>query len=132
MSDTKKEKIMQKILVTGGNKGIGKAICQLLLEEYPAVHVILGSRDEGRGLQAKEDILQEIGDAAKNRIEVVTLDTTSDDSVKAAASQIDSLYGIINNAGKWEIIQEEYDLFSINTRYQRFFWLSLSRDYATG
>ena len=93
---------MQKVLVTGGNKGIGKAICQKLLEEYTNVYVLLGSRDEARGQQAVEDLLQQLGDSnAKNRIECVALDVSNEDSVKAAAQKVadGELYGIINNAG---------------------------------
>lgn len=90
------------ILVTGGNKGIGKAICQTLLETYPEVHVILGSRDIGRGQKAVNDLCAAVP-GCQDRLMCVELDVTSDDSVSSAASKVGQmgrkLYGIVNNAG---------------------------------
>ena len=43
---------MKKILVTGGNKGIGFGVCQTLLESYPDVYILLGARDATRGQAA--------------------------------------------------------------------------------
>ena len=91
------------ILVTGGNRGIGKAICKGLLTQYPAdVHVILGSRNLDNGRQAAADIsLSNITDAS-SRITVIQVDVTLDSSVQAAAKLVSSmgckLYGIVNNA----------------------------------
>jgi len=90
----------KRVLVTGGNKGIGLAICKKLLEDHSDVHVILGSRDAGRG----EVAIKSLSQIAPNRIELAIIDTSNDDSVKAAAtsicgSQDRQLYGIINNAG---------------------------------
>ena len=45
------------VLVTGGNRGIGKAICKGLLRQHPGdVHVMLGSRDLDNGRKAAADI----------------------------------------------------------------------------
>ena len=44
------------VLVTGGNKGIGKAICKGLLLQHPSIHVILGSRDLDNGQRASSEI----------------------------------------------------------------------------
>lgn len=92
---------MKRVLVTGANKGIGKAICQLLLEKHPDVCVLLGSRDFGRGEQAVQDLRAAVGDSAcDGRLEVVELDTTSPESIDKAAAKVGApLYGIINNAG---------------------------------
>ena len=90
--------MMKTVLVTGGNRGIGLAICQRILEETSDVKVLLGSRDLGRGQQAAELLKKQISNC-QDRLEVIEMDTSSDESVKKAASQIDSLYGIVNNAG---------------------------------
>jgi carbonyl reductase 1 len=105
---------MRTVLVTGGNRGIGLAICQRILEETSDVKVLLGSRDMGRGNQAAEYLEKQIRGGCKDRLEVVEMDTSSDDSVTKAASEISakhkSLYGIVNNAGV-------YDAPCINTNY---------------
>jgi carbonyl reductase 1 len=100
---------MKKILVTGGNKGIGFAVCQALLEQYPDVHVLLGSRDTARGQQAVEQLKQAVGvDKCQGRLEVITINTTDPASVTAAAASITAmastlsqpvLHGLVNNAG---------------------------------
>jgi len=93
---------MKVILVTGANKGIGLAIVKKLLGDYPDTHVLLGSRDEGRGKAA----LETIDDKVKSRVEMIQLDVTSDESVQNAVKTFvskfgenDALYGLINNAG---------------------------------
>ena len=91
---------MKRVLVTGANKGIGKAICQLLLEKHPDVCVLLGSRDLQRGQQAVKDLQAAVGDSCDGRLELVEIDTSSKESVDKAAAQVGGpLYGIINNAG---------------------------------
>lgn len=100
---------MQKIiLVTGGNKGIGKALCQKLLSTQSDTFVLLGSRDAERGRAAVESIVNAV-EGAHGRIDMVNIDVTDDDSVSAAARSVLSkygsssnptpLYGIVNNAG---------------------------------
>ena len=53
--------IMKKILVTGGNKGIGLAIVKLLLRDFSDTFLLLGSRDVGRGQAAVKELLSELG-----------------------------------------------------------------------
>jgi len=100
---------MRTVLVTGGNRGIGLAICQRILEETTDVKVLMGSRDLGRGQQAAEFLKKQVSNC-QDRLEVIEMDTSSDESVKKAASQIDSLFGIVNNAGV-------LDTPCINTNY---------------
>ena len=94
---------MKKILVTGGNKGIGLAIVKTLLRDYADTQVLLGSRDISRGKAAIEDVIGELTSAIKPRVEMIQLDVCSDASVAAALETVKSkhgeLYGVINNAG---------------------------------
>jgi carbonyl reductase 1 len=97
---------MKRVLVTGANKGIGKACCQKLLEENGDVFVWLGSRSAENGEQAVKDIIQAVGGDCQDRIAMIPIDVSSEDSVKQAAAKIqqelkgdEKLYGIINNAG---------------------------------
>jgi NAD(P)-dependent dehydrogenase (short-subunit alcohol dehydrogenase family) len=82
-------------LVTGANKGIGKAIVRGLAEAGFVVY--LGARDAARGTIAAAE-LEEVGD-----VRFVQLDVTDDASVTAAAQRIASEVGkldaLVNNAG---------------------------------
>ncbi|MEM6533325.1 MAG: SDR family NAD(P)-dependent oxidoreductase [Myxococcota bacterium] len=95
----RKARVMRKIVVTGANKGIGKAIVQHALEFADDVFVYLGSRDTQRGHAAREDLLNRFP-AAADRLELLTIDVASEDSVKAAAAACSGpLYALVNNAG---------------------------------
>ena len=76
-------------LVTGANKGIGKEIARQLAAA--GLTVLVGSRDAERGKRAVE----EIGGDAR----LLVLDVTDQDSIAAAAAQVDSLDVLVNNAG---------------------------------
>ncbi|KAJ1438107.1 hypothetical protein B484DRAFT_324312 [Ochromonadaceae sp. CCMP2298] len=92
----------RKILVTGGNQGIGKAICQKILTDFPDCHVFLGSRDAAKGEAAVSSIVKAAG---SERIQCVSLDVTDAASVQALCAQLlaahgeGSFYGLVNNAG---------------------------------
>ena len=89
----------RSILVTGGNKGIGLAICKAILKDHADTAVLLGSRDAGRGKAAVSSVISE-NPSAEGRIEMLLLDTSSDESCKAAAASVTKpLYAIVNNAG---------------------------------
>eukprot|EP00435_Cladocopium_sp_Y103_P028282 s47_g7.t1 len=49
---------LRRVLVTGGNKGIGRALCRQLAADH-GFYVLLGSRDPGRGEEAVKSILQQ-------------------------------------------------------------------------
>ncbi|QAY73612.1 SDR family NAD(P)-dependent oxidoreductase [Agromyces protaetiae] len=83
-------------LVTGANKGLGFATARLLAER--GLTVLLGSRDAARG-EASVAALRSEGLA----VELLVIDLTDDDSVAAAAREIDERHGrldvLVNNAG---------------------------------
>uniref|UniRef100_A0A7S1B069 Uncharacterized protein n=1 Tax=Noctiluca scintillans TaxID=2966 RepID=A0A7S1B069_NOCSC len=94
--------VPRRILVTGGNKGIGKALCKQLVDAN--YHVLLGSRDEERGLAAVGEIAE--ATHASDRIEFLRLDVCQESSVTSAAQFVVSKYGtesplfaVVNNAG---------------------------------
>ena len=97
---------MKRVLVTGANKGIGRAVVEAILDRYPGVFVYLGCRSVERGTETQQQL------AAKNpeylsRTKVVELDVTSDRSVSEAKKNVledcepigNVLHGIVNNAG---------------------------------
>lgn len=82
-------------LVTGGNKGIGFAICRSLAEQ--GITVLLGARDEQKGSEAVSKL-----QLAGLDVRFVRLDIIDEVSINNAAEFIDRQYGkldiLINNA----------------------------------
>lgn len=89
---------MRRILVTGGNKGIGLAIVEGILAQHDDTFVYLGARDRARGEAAAAGLVKEHA-GWKDRIAVLALDVASDSSVSQAAAKVEDLHGIVNNAG---------------------------------
>ena len=95
---------MTAILVTGGNTGIGYALCKYLLFNTK-YDVILGSRNVIKGEQAVTSILESIGAGealiVRSRIKAVQLDVTDAKSVTNAAESLKHMifYAVVNNAG---------------------------------
>jgi NAD(P)-dependent dehydrogenase (short-subunit alcohol dehydrogenase family) len=83
-------------LVTGGNKGIGFAICQGLLEN--GFEVFLAARDPEKGQAAINKLSTQ-----SNSINFIELDVTSDRSIQNAVHKVsqttDYLNILVNNAG---------------------------------
>lgn len=85
-------------LVTGANKGIGLETSHQLASVPYNYHVLMASRDSGRGETAafclRKDGLS---------VEHVTLDVTDDDSITAVVEKVNEQYGhidvLVNNAG---------------------------------
>jgi NAD(P)-dependent dehydrogenase (short-subunit alcohol dehydrogenase family) len=82
--------------ITGANRGIGFEIAKQLGQQ--GIIVLVGSRDEGRGRTAADQLAKEGIDA-----HVVTVDVASEESIKQAAETITKDYGrldiLVNNAG---------------------------------
>ena len=81
-------------VVTGANRGIGLEICRQLAGRGD-VHVVLTSRDDGKGAAAAK----KLGGEVESR----TLDVTKERSVKSLADYIGKTHGrcdiLVNNAG---------------------------------
>lgn len=84
-------------LVTGGNKGIGFEICRNLAGADCTV--LLGARSAERGQQA----IRQLQQAGLDDAHFIEIDVTRQDTITAAAQQIESRYGrldvLVNNAG---------------------------------
>lgn len=97
------KKELKRILVTGGNSGIGFALCKQLLSQK-GCYVYVGSRNLDRGNTAVEAIKKDFPDFQDN-IEVVQVDISKEESIKNAAASVkqrlgdNRLYALVNNAG---------------------------------
>jgi carbonyl reductase 1 len=98
--------MVRRVLITGANKGIGLAIANRCLADHNDTHVILGCRSTSRGDAAAAELGATNPDW-KERVTVLQMDTSDDDSVKNAARKVEQtfggdphpLFGIVNNAG---------------------------------
>lgn len=83
-------------LVTGANKGIGFHVARKL--GAAGVHVLLGSRDSGRGETAATTLRKE-----GITVDLVALDVTNEKSIAAAVAAVTAKHGrldiLVNNAG---------------------------------
>jgi NAD(P)-dependent dehydrogenase (short-subunit alcohol dehydrogenase family) len=77
-------------LVTGANRGLGRAITEALLERGVA-KVYAAAR--------KPEALADLGARHEGRLEVVELDVTEGDQVRAAAERAGDVQVLFNNAG---------------------------------
>jgi NAD(P)-dependent dehydrogenase (short-subunit alcohol dehydrogenase family) len=79
----------KRALVTGGSRGIGKAIARQLLSE--GVDVVIAAR----GQEALERTARELSEAQGGRVVAVVADTSSDASVRALVERtVDELGGV--------------------------------------
>ncbi|MDD9969541.1 MAG: SDR family NAD(P)-dependent oxidoreductase, partial [Myxococcales bacterium] len=97
---------MRRIVVTGGNKGIGLAIVKAILEEHNDAFVWLAARSPERGRAAVQSVIAERPQWA-DRLAFLKLDVASDESVASAAREVVERHGqdpapvhaLVNNAG---------------------------------
>ena len=100
--------MVRRVLVTGGNSGLGFETCKELLK-IPDICVVMGSRNMESGRAAVQKLCGAEDDAHNNtgeRIELLLqIDLLDDDTIQSAAQTYgekygpDSLYCIVNNAG---------------------------------
>ena len=83
-------------LVTGGNKGIGFAICRGLLNK--GFNIFLAARDVDKGKEAVDELSTD-----SNSVQLIELDVIDDESIRRAVGDVsqktDSLNVLVNNAG---------------------------------
>ena len=114
-------------LVTGGNKGIGYAICKSLSSQTsPPLTVLLGSRDEQRGLEAVARLRSEQQQQQQHSVDVqaLVIDIADEASVKRAAERVKQQYGgldiLVSNAGiasKGDAFDENIARDTLRTNY---------------
>ncbi|KAK4244955.1 NAD(P)-binding protein [Corynascus novoguineensis] len=89
-------------LVTGGNNGLGYEIVKALLESERPYHILMGSRSVEKAQQAISKLREEVPKAS-DKIDVVQVDVTSDESIEKAFEQVKANIGhidvLVNNAG---------------------------------
>jgi carbonyl reductase 1 len=115
-----------RVLITGANKGIGRAAVAAVLEAREDAHVLLGSRSEERGQAARADLVAR-KPAWEGRVEVLPLDVSDDASVAAAVEVVTSqfgsspapLHGLVNNAGIGLGSTDMRTVLDVNTRGPR-------------
>jgi carbonyl reductase 1 len=92
---------LKSILVTGGNAGIGYALCRQLVADK-GCRVYMGTRNAERGQKAVDEIKERHPEVA-DKIELLIIDVSKDESILDAAAQLRSkgvtLYALVNNAG---------------------------------
>ncbi|KAJ8599639.1 hypothetical protein CTAYLR_005415 [Chrysophaeum taylorii] len=80
----------RSVFVTGGNSGIGLALCKQLATE-DGCRVFMGSRSLERGRAAAASLGCDV--------EVVQCDLNSAESIRKAAGSVGKVFGLVNNAG---------------------------------
>lgn len=99
---------MKTALVTGGNKGIGLAVCKGLADK--GFRVFLGSRDAKKGQQAVDGL-------RNKNITLLEIDVSNAESIQAAAktlaAQTDKLDALVNNAGVY--LDQSADALTVGT-----------------
>jgi len=87
----------KRVLITGANSGIGKAIAEGLARR--GAEVVMVSRDEKRGHRAQDQLRRRTGN---DRIDLLIADLSTRDAIRALAAEVreryDCLDVLVNNA----------------------------------
>lgn len=113
----------KRILITGANKGIGRATVAAVLAAKDDTCVLLGARSPERGRAARDELVAAHPEWAE-RLEVLAIDVSDDASVGAAAEAVASRFGrdpaplfaIVNNAGIGVGSADLRAVLNVNTR----------------
>ncbi len=105
---------MKSILVTGGNRGIGKEICRQLAAAGHEVY--LGSRDQGKGEAAAQGM--------EGSVTVLSLDLNDPAQMTEAVKSISRLDVLINNAAimTGSVGADTVDLEEVRRVFETNFW----------
>nr|CDJ80306.1 Short-chain dehydrogenase reductase SDR domain containing protein [Haemonchus contortus] len=85
------------VMITGANRGIGLGLVKEYLKNKEIHHIIATARDPNTA--------QHLNEISDNRLKVVKLDVTCDDSIKNAYAEVEKIVGekgltvLIHNAG---------------------------------
>lgn len=116
------------IIVTGGNKGIGYAIVEKLLNQNSNFEVIMAIRSFERGEEALKNLSKSIPDAEK-RVKVEQLDISSPQSIDKFISIIsnraEKIDALINNAGM-AYKGDQFDIDVVKNTFQTNFYGTVS------
>jgi NAD(P)-dependent dehydrogenase (short-subunit alcohol dehydrogenase family) len=107
-------------LVTGGNRGIGLAICEGLADR--GLHVVMGSRDESNGEEAAAPIRERGGTVRVEQLDVVETASIEACAERLAADDV-TVDVLVNNAGVYPegdalstTIDQLDEAWTVNTR----------------
>lgn len=90
---------MSNYIVTGGNRGLGRAVVTALARQVEA-QIVLAVRDPQAGEQAVAEIRSELGPRCRARLEIEHLDLASRTSVESFIDRWQlPIAGLVNNAG---------------------------------
>ena len=111
---------MRTVLITGANSGIGRAAAVRLAAAGDRIYA--GMRDT-----AKAEKLLTLAGQNQSRIVPITLDVTSDDSVRAATERVIEEAGqvdvLVNNAGiGWNATTEDIDIDAARVVFETNYW----------
>lgn len=115
----------KNILITGANRGIGKAIVEGALQRG-AAKVYAAVRD----VESVKPLVAEFGD----RVVPVRLDVTDGESIKAAAATASDVNVVVNNAGvlrSADLLSEDaLDAFAFESNVNILGWLRVAQAFA--
>jgi len=91
------------ILITGANTGLGyEAARALASKRHGSFHVLIGARSAEKAENAVKKILETESSAEASLVEPLLIDIDSDESIEAAAKQVEAKHGkldiLVNNA----------------------------------